>query len=249
MADFIEQLGLSYTVEGEGKPLVILHGWGCNKEMFQFLIDKYKEKYRVYAFDLPGFGASREPKKVIGTEAFCDILMEAFHLLKIEKPIMIGHSHGGRIIIRLSAEMDFDKVILMGSAGIVNKRPFSYYIKVYTYKVLKKIYYFYPVRKLFPGLLDRYRKNAGSEDYRNASPIMKGVLSKVVNEDLKAYLPGIKAPTLLIWGEEDTATPLSDGKLMEKMIPDAGLVVFEGASHYAFLEQKQRLLAVLDAFI
>ncbi len=249
MTDFIEELGLSYLVEGEGKALVILHGWGCNKEMFQFLIDKYKDKYQVYAFDLPGFGASREPKEVIGTEAFCDILIKAFKILKIENPIMIGHSHGGRIILRLSSKMDFDKVILMGSAGIVNKRPASYYIKVYTYKTLKKIYQFYPIKKLFPGLLDKYSKNAGSEDYRNASPIMKGVLSKVVNEDHKEYLPGIKAPTLLIWGANDTATPLSDGRLMEKMIPDAGLVVFEGAGHFAFLEQKQRFLAVLDAFI
>lgn len=249
MAEFIEELGLSYLKEGEGKPLVILHGWGCNKEMFQFLIDKYKYKYEVFAFDLPGFGASPEPATVMNTEAYCDVLIKAFAYLGIENPIIMGHSHGGRIILRMSAKTTFEKIILMGSAGIVNKRPASYYVKVYTYKTMKWIYNLPLIKKLFPELLDQYRKNAGSEDYRNASPMMKSVLSIVVNEDHKQYLSGIKAPTLLIWGANDTATPLANGRLMEREIPDAGLVVFEGAGHFAFLEQKQRFLTVLDAFI
>lgn len=249
MKDFIEQLGIAYTVEGEGSPLVIFHGWGCNKEMFEFLITEYKNKYKVYAFDLPGFGESLEPSKVINTEEHSEIMIKAFELLGIHNPIGLGHSHGGRILIKMATKIQFEKLILTGSAGVVNKRPLSYYVKVYTYKTLKKLYEIPLIKKMFPAMMDKYRKNAGSEDYRNASDIMKGVLSTVVNEDLRNDFPLVTIPTLLIWGDKDTATPLTDGQLMEEKMPDAGLVVFNGGTHFAFLEQRSRFITVLNAFI
>jgi len=249
MNNFIEQLGISYVTEGEGQPFIIFHGWGCNKEMFQFLIDHYKDKYSVYAFDLPGFGLSKEPTTVMNTEAYCDVMIQALNYLGIEKPIALGHSHGGRVLIKMAGKMEFDKLILVGSAGIVNKRPISYYIKVYTYKTLKKLYSIGIIKKIFPDLLAKYKKNAGSLDYQKASPMMKQVLSTIVNEDLRKELKLVVAPTLLIWGDRDRATPLEDGKLMEKEMKNAALVVFNGGTHFAFLEQQSRFLIVLDAFI
>jgi pimeloyl-ACP methyl ester carboxylesterase len=245
----LEKYNIEYNVEGEGQDLVILHGWGCNKEMFDFLVDHYKSKYRVFAFDLPGFGGSDEPTQVMGTMEYAKRMHEVFDALEIKNPIGIGHSFGGRILIKMAMFYTFDKLILTGSAGVVNKRPLRYYIKVYTFKVMKRLYRMGPVQKVFPNMLEKYRKKSGSADYNQASPIMKQVLSKVVNENLVHEFNKIKVPTLLIWGELDTATPLSDGKLMEKEFQDAGLVVFEGGSHYAFLEQAQRFLKVLDAFI
>ena len=249
MSKYIKELDISYVTEGEGKPFVIFHGWGCNKEMFQFLINHYKHKYTVYAFDLPGFGGSCEPKTVMNTEAYCDKMIEAFRILNIENPIVLGHSFGGRIFIKMATKIKFDKMILTGSAGVVHPKPFRYYVKVYTYKTLKKCYKVSFIKKLFPTMLDKYRKNAGSDDYNNASNMMKQVLSVSVNEDIRHEFSKVSVPTLLIWGSLDTATPLSDGKLMEKEMQDAGLVVFEGGTHFAFLEQKNRFLTVLDAFI
>ena len=78
--------------------------------------------------------------------------------------------------------------------------------------------------------------------------MMRQCLVKVVNEDLTDLIHNINVPTLLIWGEKDDAVPLSDGRLMEKLIPDAGLVVFEGCGHYAFLEQGVRFCRILDSF-
>ena len=75
------------------------------------------------------------------------------------------------------------------------------------------------------------------------------ILSKCVNEDLKHVMPLIKAPTLLIWGENDTATPLSDAKTMEKLIPDAGLVSFPGCGHYSFLDNPVGYKAVIKEFL
>ncbi len=98
-------------------------------------------------------------------------------------------------------------------------------------------------------IIERRRAKAASADYNAASPVMRGTLSKVVNEDLRRFMPSISAPTLLVWGEKDTATPLRDAKIMERLIPDAGLVVFPGAGHYSFLERPAQFAAVLDSFL
>ena len=102
-------------------------------------------------------------------------------------------------------------------------------------------------------ILDKRRKKAGSADYQAASPKMRAVLSRVVNEDLRPQLAKIKNPTLLVWGSEDTATPLSDGQTMESILKkngsDTALIVFEGRGHYAFLEERNRFIAVCKAFI
>ncbi|MDR1671718.1 MAG: alpha/beta hydrolase, partial [Alistipes sp.] len=86
-------------------------------------------------------------------------------------------------------------------------------------------------------------------DYNAASPVMRGTMSKVVNEDLRRFMPLIQAPTLLVWGSEDTATPIGDAKIMERLIPDAGLVTFPGAGHYSFLDRPAQFAAVLDSFL
>ena len=97
--------------------------------------------------------------------------------------------------------------------------------------------------------LDARRAKAGSSDYASASPMMRRILSKVVNEDLSDRLPMIKAPTLLIWGENDTATPISDARKMEKLIPDAGLVAFAACGHYSFLDNPMQFAAVLRSYL
>lgn len=249
MNKFIESQGISYIVEGEGEPVVILHGWGCNKEMFNFVIDHLKLRYKVYAFDLPGFGKSNEPSRTYNTNDYSETMKEVFSELGIINPIGIGHSFGGRVLIKMSLSYTFNKLVLTGSAGVVNKKPLSYYMKVYSYKFLKRVYSLKPIKALFPKALDKYRKRAGSSDYNQASEQMKKVLSTVVNENLVKDFDKVEVSTLLIWGEKDTATPLKDGRIMEEKFKDAGLVVFDGGTHYAFLEQPKRFLTVLDAFI
>ena len=98
-------------------------------------------------------------------------------------------------------------------------------------------------------VLNKIRAKKGSSDYSNSTPKMRAILSKVVNEDLKHVMPSIKCPTLLIWGEKDTATPIGDAKIMEKLIPDAGLVSFPNAGHYSFLDNAYQYQAVLRSFL
>ncbi len=124
-----------------------------------------------------------------------------------------------------------------------------YYFKVYSFKFMKRLMYLRYGKEEAEKRLDARRAKAGSSDYASASPMMRRILSRCVNEDLSSVLPSIKAPTLLIWGENDTATPIADAKKMERLIPDAGLVSFAGCGHYSFLDNPRQFEAVLKSFL
>lgn len=240
---------IAYHESGHGQAFVILHGWGCNKEMFSFLHTHLEDRFRVISVDLPGFGESEEPKQVWGSHDYADCIQKLLQVLKAEQPIVFGHSFGGRVWLACGASADFDKMILTGSAGLVPKRPLAYYIRVYRYKITKWIYLHSFLKKIYPHWLENKRKNSGSEDYRNASEMMRKIMVKVINEDLAKDISKITAPTILLWGTEDTATPLTDGKRMEALLKDGALIPLEGGSHYAILEQPKKCLAIIDAFV
>lgn len=251
MGQFI-QIGeqqVHYEQSGEGNPLVLLHGWGCDLHIFDPIVPELEQHFTVYRLDFPGFGQSPEPPAVWGTEEYGRMTEEFLRTLGIQHPILIGHSFGVRVILRMAARLSARKLVFTGGAGIPPVRPLSYYVKIYTYKSVKWLARLPIFKSLLAGTMERYKKNAGSSDYRQASDTMRGVLVKAVNEDLRPLLPEVKAPTLLIWGDQDTATPLRDGQLMEKLIPDAGLVVLKGGTHYAFLEQAPRFLTIVDHFL
>lgn len=142
-----------------------------------------------------------------------------------------------------------NKIVLIGSAGIVHKKSLKLKIKIYSFKFCKKIVQLKIIKRFFPNSLNKLKNKFGSEDYKNASQILKQSLVKLINEDLKDCMPKIKVPTLLIWGEKDTATPLSDAKIMEKLIPDAGLVTIKNCTHYVFLENPYYVNIIIETFL
>lgn len=233
-----------YIDEGQGPEVLILHGWAAPAETYRRIIDYLSPRCRVVAPDLPGFGGSEEPDAPWTVDDFVDFTLKFAEAVHLSAPVLIGHSHGGRIIIKLLNRPDLPlkvpKVILIDSAGIKPKHSPRYYFKVYSYKAAKH---------LLPKLADKMRSKVGSTDYKNASPLMRQTMVLALNEDLTRYLPGIHVPALVVWGEKDTATPLSDGQKMEKLIPDAGLVVLQGAGHYSFLNQWGIFSRVLDSFL
>ncbi|MDE5714441.1 MAG: alpha/beta hydrolase [Muribaculaceae bacterium] len=166
----------------------------------------------------------------------------------LHTPVLIGHSFGGRIAILLSSRNEIGKIVLVDAAGIKPKRGLRYYWKVYSFKTIKKLLLLVLGNKKGGEIVEKMRGKKGSADYRNSSPMMRAVMSKCVNEDLKHVMPDIKASALLIWGENDTATPLSDAKTMEKLIPDAGLVSFPECGHYSFLDNPFGFRAVMKEF-
>ncbi len=246
-----DKLNVNLIDKGEGEAVLLLHGWGARAQIYYSVINPLVGHYRVIAPDLPGFGDSDEPSFPYAIEDYAGFVCALLKELKIEKVHLLGHSHGGRTVLELLTGgygLDVGRVVLIDSAGIPPKKTFKKTVRIKTYKLLKKIVLFAPVRKMFPGALDKLQKKFGSADYGAASCIMRQSMVKVLNTDYTQKLSSVKNPTLLIWGENDTATPLSDGLLMEKLIPDAGLVKISGAGHFSFAEQSALTDRVLKSF-
>lgn len=247
-----DNLKIEYLKRGEGEPVLFLHGWGSRAGLFDGLINLCSKKYLAIAPDLPGFGGSEEPHEPWDVDRYADFVLRFLEPYAPKSVILVGHSFGGRVILKLTErELSFEikKIILIDSAGIKPKRTLKQKISLAFYKTGRKIMSLPPLKKLFPEAVENMRKKRGSADYNAASPIMRQTLVKVVNEDLKNDLPKITAPTLLIWGTADTATPISDAELMEKLIPDAGLVKVQGAGHYSFLEAPEYVERVVASFL
>lgn len=245
----IDGINISYTDEGEGNVLLLFHGWGAKKEAFAPIIKRMSKNMRVVAFDFPGFGKSGEPKEAWDVDRYALFAKSFIEALGLEGAVWLGHSFGGRVIIKLYEKVAVrpEKIVLVDSAGIKPKRGADYYIKVYTYKAGKKLLSLPFLKNT--SLYERFVKNAGSSDYRGLSENMRTTFSKVVNEDLREHLPKIKASVLLIWGENDTATPFSDAEIMDSLLPDSGIVRLEGAGHYSYLDRPQKFFAALEYFL
>ncbi len=246
----IDGVSLHYRDSGEEelRPVIIMHGWGCNVDTVASIENLFKGKMRVINVDLPGHGKSSEPPSVWGIEDFTSLMEKFISRLELKRPSLIGHSFGGRISILLSSRGEVDKVVLVDSAGIKPKRSLSYYWKVYSFKAMKHMVMLLFGKKNGAEIVEKLRGKKGSADYRNSSPRMRAIMSRCVNEDLKYAMPSIKAPVLLVWGEDDTATPLSDAKTMKSLIPDAGLVSFPGCGHYSFLDNPFGFKAAVSSF-
>ena len=202
---------------------------------------------------MPGCGDSEEPKTGWDLDKYISFIIKFIEKLNIKELDLIGHSNGGKIIIKLMSNKNLNftvgKIILIGSSGVVHKKSFKQKLKIKLFKILKKILQLKLIQKFFPHLITSLKNNMGSEDYRNATPIMRDTLVKLVNTDVTEYLKDINRPTLLIWGEQDTATPISDGEIMEKLIPDAGLVRIPKCSHYVFVEQAGYVNKIIYTFL
>ena len=251
----INGLRINYNQSGSGQQaVVLLHGWGCDGNIFRALQLHLESNFTVYALDFPGFGRSAEPKAAWGTAEYTSLTTAWLQALNIENPILIGHSFGGRVILRLAKEIVIRKIIITGGAGLRNqtdaKKNTSFKSKMF--KFIKNAVNLLPVssekkERMIDSAIRKYK--FGSADYQAASPMMRKVLVKTVNEDLRDFLPFVKTSTLLIYGENDTATPVSLAKIMEAEIADAGLVVLKNSGHFAFLEQQSQFLAIVDSFL
>ena len=245
-------LDIDYIDKGEGEVIVLLQGWGTTASIYNCIIDMLTCKYRVIAPDFPGFGRSTEPSFSYSTEDYSDFVLAFLEKLGVNEASFIGHSHGGRVLIELLSRKELpikpDKVVLMDSAGIVNKKKLSKRIRIRTYKILKKIVLIPPVKAMFPDALPALRKKFGSADYASSSEMLQKSMVKLVNTDYRDRLHLIKYPTLLIWGDKDDATPIENAHLMEKEIPDSGLVVINGGGHFSYLTDLALTKNVLHSF-
>lgn len=236
-----KNIKINYERYGEKKKqtLVLLHGWGQNIQMMKPIGDKFPEN-DIIIIDFPGHGKSEEPKELWTLNDFVEMLHELLMKLKVKNPILIGHSFGGKISLIYASKYETKKLVLFGSPFKIKKNPNS--LKV---KVLKMI-------KNLPGMdkmAEIAKKHMGSADYRNASPMMRDILVEHVNTDITDLVKKIKCSTIIIWGDNDKAVPLEDAYELSSYIKDSAVIVYNGCTHYAYLERLQQTISIIESFI
>lgn len=222
---------INYKVFGTGDKLIVfLHGFGGGFESFAEVAQMLDDRYKCL---LISFFES-EPEKPLTIFDYYEYVSQVIKMQTANEIIVVGHSFGGRVAIKLAVNNCCDKLVLVDSAGLRPKRGIKYYIKVYTYKIKKKL-------KLN---IEKY----GSHDYKTLSPVMKQTFINIVNHYQNKEITKINIPTLIFWGSEDKETPLEFAKTFNKKIKDSRLVVIENCGHFSYLQSKDTFYNCLRSF-
>ena len=245
-----------YERTGSGKKRVLLlHGWGCSSELMRPVAQALVQDAEVMLLDFPGFGKSGRPPEPWGIPEYAECIRTLLEQEDFLPCTVIAHSFGARVAVFLASRNHslFDRLVLTGAAGI--RKPQTEEGRRRQEEFRKAKIWIQRMRKVkvFGTLPDRLeqmaREKYGSRDYNALDDEMRKTFVKVISLDQTDALHNITAPVLLIWGDQDTETPLWMGKKMEEMIPDAGLVIFEGGTHFAYLEQNARFNTIVHHFI
>lgn len=250
----VDGIDVAYCQFGSGsEQVVIAQGWGTNFKMYKIMADAISDLCTVTLFDFPGFGMTKEADTAWSVERYSLFLINFLKALSISECVLIGHSFGGRVVIETAASdlciSMIKKIVLVDSAGVMPQRSPKSKFKTNAFKFWKKVITTPAIHALFPEVIDDWLSRQGSEDYRNATPLMKQVLVKAVNYDQQHQFSKVKQPVLLIWGEDDDATPLSDAKIMEKEFVDAGLVIIKDAGHFSYAQDPKTFSLALRSFL
>ncbi len=233
---------------GEKKSLVFLHGWGAQGNLWEQstkLIRQQNKNLDIYYLDFPGFGASPVPSEAYNLSDYCEIVRQFVQKLEIADPILIGHSFGGRVSIKIAGtdQAFAQKLILVDSAGFVVDSP-----KKKTIGLMAKISKPFFKPKFMQPLKKNIYQKIGAEDYV-ATPELQKTFVNIINEDLSQYLPKIEVSTLLIWGEKDEETPPEFAHKLKANIRNSELVILPEAGHYSFIDQPQKFSEKILEFV
>ncbi len=252
----VSGVDMHYEMAGSGeRRVVLLHGWGCSTKLMKPVADALSEHMTVMSVDFPAHGESGRPPEPWGVPEFAACLLELLKKTDFLPCSVIAHSFGGRVTIELASgdASLFERIILTGAAGIKAPSTGKASRRTRTYKRLKAVCAFLKKTKVFASLADAWGEKLvqkyGSKDYAALDPEMRRTFVKVVNYDQSEKLAHIASSTLLVWGDGDTETPLWMGQKMEKEIPDSALIVLEGGTHFAYLEQIGRFNAIARSFL
>lgn len=236
-----------YQKIGQGPDLILLHGWQQDVSSFWQLADKLKSDWTVWLIDLPGFGRSPLTKSEFELNDYVESVVDFIKQLKLDKPILLGHSLGGRVGIKLAAKYPnlISRLILEDAAGIRPIPTTKSKMLAATAKIANQI-----LPNWF-NFKDKLRARVYSQlqsDYLSTGEL-KETFKNIINEDLTPYLSQIKAETFLIWGENDFTVPVSFGKKMYRLIPNSRLEIIEQAGHFPHLDQPDRFEYWLRNFL
>ncbi|MCC7356043.1 MAG: alpha/beta hydrolase [Candidatus Doudnabacteria bacterium] len=249
MKVIVDNIATEYEDQGTGPVLLMLHGWKDTLHTFDALVPSLTSNFRIVRLDLPGFGKTELPRLTWDLDDYIHFLASFLKKIECSPDYMLGHSFGARVIIKGVSEHTFvpKKIVLISAAGVTKKR----YLRSTIYKVIAKIGKFFtaiPLLSRFRPILRRNLYNSAGSDYLDAG-LLKETYLRVINEDLSNRVSNIAVPTYLIWGSEDSSTPVSDAQFLENEMKNAQLQVFEGNSHFVHQEEHEKISQAIKEFL
>jgi pimeloyl-ACP methyl ester carboxylesterase len=201
--------------------VVALHGWGRSGADFTSILGGLD----AVAIHLPGFGPTAVPDSVWGTEDYAELVVDAIR--PFAPVVLVGHSFGGRIAVRISARYpELVSGLVLTGAPLVRIAPTGK--PKLSYRLAK---WANRVGILSDTAMEARRRKAGSADYNAAQGVMRDIMVTTVNENYDADLAAITTPTWMVWGENDTAAPTAAGKAASERIRGARWTVVPGEAH------------------
>ncbi len=216
---------ISYEIHNKNAldTIIFLHGWGSNKEIMKASFIRLSEDFRLLFIDLPGFGNS-SIEQSLQTKEYADIIKLFLETLHVDTDIVFGHSFGGKVATLLNPKL----LVLLSSAGILNKKSLKTEVKIKIFKLLKPIFG-NGIYKIF-----------ATKDVDGLSQTMYETLKKVVDEDFSSIFASFKNSALLYWGREDTAVPLNNAHKINTLIDSSKLRIYSGG-HFFFVDNAKRI--------
>lgn len=218
--------------------ILFLHGWGGNQNSFapisQYFMratDQKGESYRVLTPSLPC-----PPNIVYTLEDYADDIDEFLQAQKVTRCIVIAHSFGARLVAILNARHPklFTKIVITGGAGVKSRWRIRVWLKICWYKLCRRL---------------GFKINGGSADYRVLNTNGKKTFQNIIQRDLTFEIKQITAPTLLIWGSKDNATPISQLRRWRRLLSQAQTKIYRRMGHFAYLEDAARFISDVACFL
>lgn len=248
MKFIVQNSATEYEDSGQGPVFLMLHGWKDSLRTFDELVARLPG-YRIVRLDMPGFGQSEAPKKAWGVGEYVEFVQAFIEKLGVTPEIIAGHSFGGRVAIKGvgTGVLKPKKLVLIAAAGFARRRTLKNHLFAGVAKVGRALTSIPPFN-IWQNMIRRKLYDTLGSDYFRAGAL-KDTFVKVVSEDLSDYAANITIPTLLVWGRQDTSTPLTHGERLHELIESSQLDIVNGAGHFVHREQPEKVVEFITRFL
>ena len=252
-----ETLYVERSGDETAPPVLLLHGWGSSSELMRPIARRLSAFRHVYNLDLPGHGRSPLPPAPWGVPEYADLVARFLDLHGIDRLPVVGHSNGGRIALYMASEPGLrdriERLVLVSPSGIRPVRTWRFHLRRLLARILKAPFLLLPGPLREPALAwlrgSLVWRALGSSDYRTLEGVMRETFVRTVNHHLDDRVADVRVPTLIFWGDADTAVSRRQMETLEHAIPDAGLVVLSEAGHYGYLDDPAPFFAATEYFL
>jgi len=245
----VDSLLTQYNKKGTGKTcILLLHGWGDTAETFSGLEKTLEKSYTLVSLDLPGFGKTQMPPKVWGLSDYAQFVAAFVQKTKLKPDVVLAHSNGASVAIKAVAnnKLSPEKLVLVGAAGIRDRQKLRKLVLKIIAKTGKVATFWLP--RAHKKKLQKALYGAAGSDMLVA-PHLQETFKRTVREDVQTDAAKVTTPTLLIYGEQDRATPPEYGQLYQQLMPHATFKLVKGADHFVHQAEPEQMARLIKEFV